>query len=749
MDCEQKKMFKKNLKKKIIAGALALISAVSLCGCSDGDWDDYEEYDSEETSYEDNSNTNTEKSDSDFTDTNISENTLSGDRASSLVLGSDGNVTITRKQRAEETPMGEDGTWTVFVYLCGSDLESESGLGVSDMEEMSIASTSQNIKFVVQAGGAASWSDYDIPETRHNRFVITGGNITLVDDVSQTNMGDSSTLTSFLNWGIENYPAAKMGLVFWNHGGGSITGVCFDENYDYDSLSLKEIDNSLTSVFDNMTDKFEFIGFDACLMATVENASMLVPHARYMYASEELEPGYGWDYIAIGNYLDRNPDCDGAELGKVVADSFYASCDDIGEGDNATFSVTDLSKIDDLVTAVNKAAESMNSAADDSSALASMVRGINSARNYGGNNKSEGYTNMVDLGALMSAVSDNAAAANEVLAAIDNAVIYNIYGDNESGSTGLSTYYPLMVSGSEELSIFKDICISPYYMTFIDRIAYGSANGGSVDDYSADDTWLSDGAEYWNDDEDYDFFSDFWSIFDSEDDTGIDFVSDDSSIYFSEEPHVNDNGIYTFTFDSDSIDNVGSVNCSVYYVDDKNECLYELGIDSYVSVDWDTGVVEDLFDALWYTLPDSQLLAMYVVEQNDGYDVFSSPILLNGSETNLRIKYDYSGENAEISILGVWDGVNSSGQASKTIYQLSEGDVIVPLYYTYDFDGSYIDITEGYEYTFDGNSSVYLNYLPDTDYQYSFEINDIFGNTYYTDFTTFAVEGCEAFFYKD
>ena len=76
MDCEQKKMSEKNLKKKIIAGALALISAVSLCGCSDGDWDDYEEYDSEETSYEDNSNTNTEKSDSDFTDTNISENTL-------------------------------------------------------------------------------------------------------------------------------------------------------------------------------------------------------------------------------------------------------------------------------------------------------------------------------------------------------------------------------------------------------------------------------------------------------------------------------------------------------------------------------------------------------------------------------------------------------------------------------------------------------------------------------------------------
>ena len=123
-----------------------------------------------------------------------------------------------------------------------------------------------------------------------------------------------------------------------------------------------------------MTDKFEFIGFDACLMATVENANMLVPHARYMFASEELEPGYGWDYTAIGQYLDSNPNCDGAELGKVVADSFYSSCADVWSEDSATFSITDLSKIDALIEAVNNAAASMNQSANDPSALASMIR---------------------------------------------------------------------------------------------------------------------------------------------------------------------------------------------------------------------------------------------------------------------------------------------------------------------------------------------------------------------------------------
>jgi hypothetical protein len=33
-------------------------------------------------------------------------------------------------------------------------------------------------------------------------------------------------------------------------------------------------------------------------MATIETASMLVPYADYMVASEELEPGTGWDYNA-------------------------------------------------------------------------------------------------------------------------------------------------------------------------------------------------------------------------------------------------------------------------------------------------------------------------------------------------------------------------------------------------------------------------------------------------------------------
>ena len=49
----------------------------------------------------------------------------------------------------------EKKPWTIFVYLCGSDLESDSGLASKDLWEM-IAATTKGAHYVVQTGGANS-----------------------------------------------------------------------------------------------------------------------------------------------------------------------------------------------------------------------------------------------------------------------------------------------------------------------------------------------------------------------------------------------------------------------------------------------------------------------------------------------------------------------------------------------------------------------------------------------------------------
>ena len=104
---------------------------------------------------------------------------------------------------------------------------------------MIAGSKSENVKFVIQTGGAGAWADtYGISAEKTQRYVVTGGEISLIEEKESVNMGKEDVLVDFLGWGIENYAAAKMGLIFWNHGGGSISGVCFDELNENDSLSL-------------------------------------------------------------------------------------------------------------------------------------------------------------------------------------------------------------------------------------------------------------------------------------------------------------------------------------------------------------------------------------------------------------------------------------------------------------------------------------------------------------------------------
>lgn len=330
--------------------------------------------------------------------------------------------------------------------------------------------------------------------------------------------------------------------------------------------------------------------------------------------------------------------------------------------------------------------------------------------------------------------------------ALNDAVVYNVYGDDEYGSNGLSTYYPLSIEGSQELNIFKDICVSPQYMSFVDKMAYGSANG-SIDGYS-DDMWLDEENGYW-DDESWEE-TDFWSYLDDLIGGGLSFTDNDSSINFAEGPYLNDEGTFTFTLDSGSIDNVSGVYCSVFYVDEENGYLYELGLDNYVNVDWDNGTVEDKFDGLWYMLGDGQVLATYIVEEGEDYDIYTAPILLNGEQTNLRIKMQYHDDGYDNFILGTWDGIDENGQADKTVRKLRQGDVITPVYYTYDENGEYVDDMTGDEYVYDGDTKVYDNFLPSADYLYSFCIEDIFGNSSYTDFVTFDVDDSGAVsFYID
>ena len=72
------------------------------------------------------------------------------------VREADGQLSIERPELPDRSPMGKEGTWTIFVYLCGSDLESESGMATDDLIEMCDALDSDKVRFVIQTGGLSA-----------------------------------------------------------------------------------------------------------------------------------------------------------------------------------------------------------------------------------------------------------------------------------------------------------------------------------------------------------------------------------------------------------------------------------------------------------------------------------------------------------------------------------------------------------------------------------------------------------------
>lgn len=697
-----------------------------LSGCSawlmseglDGDegWSDYEEEDDEGYS----GGSATIGGDSSYQGSVLEDNSLKG----TVISQENGQMQISRRSRDEEIPMG-DGDWTIFVYLCGSDLESDGGAASSDIEEAFAARGSGQVKVVYQTGGSFFWYQ-NINENRVQRYLLEDGDLTLVDEKPEANMGTASTLADFLSWGVSNYPSERMGLILWDHGSGSINGVCFDEQYDYDSLTLGELDHALNQVYDQMTDRFEFIGFDACLMSTLETANVLTPYARYMYASQEMEPGSGWDYTSLLNNLAANPDQDGAQLGEKVCREYYDHCADYGFGSqrSATFSIIDLSKIDDVLISMNEAFRVVYEQGD----LGDVTRAVLEADSFGGNSVSEGYSNMLDLGNMLDQLSGYGQEVRDASQTLQSCVLYTMNGRLHKNASGLSVYYPVSIQGSEELKIFSRICPSNYYYALIDKIAYGAENGSAADydnstllsDMADINEWLGEESGFTGD-----VSTNAGEFADIE--IGQMGVSD---IYFDED------GIYTVSFDN--MDELAYACCSVGMDDDADGFFY-LGTTEEVIYDIDRNCVTDNFDGLWPCINDN-LLALELVNTTDSCSIYTCNVLLNDQiETNLRIEYDW--EYDEWSVIGIWDGIDEeTGMASREVYELQDGDVITPAYYWFSVDDDE-DWYYGDDIVVDGDIEITYEYLPEGVYYYCFELHDIYGNVYYTPFTLQYVDG--------
>ncbi|MCE5344035.1 MAG: clostripain-related cysteine peptidase [Eubacteriales bacterium] len=373
-------------------------------------------------------------------------------------------------------------TFTLMVYLCGTDLESDGGLATDDLNEMvkSGVKPGGNVNVYVQTGGTKNWTNKKITDGKAERWSLDSKGLTRLEKLGKVNMGDGDAFAAFLSYGLEHFPADRYGLIFWDHGAGATEGVCYDEITD-DSLNMAEIYAAFQTVTQEPNyRKFAMVGFDACLMADYEMAVHLQSFTDYMIASEETEPGEGWSYDSWLPTLVKDPGADMETVGHKIVDGFLKAVDDAGYGEFGTLSVLNLNRMDALRAAVEAMGTSLETAvAGDGFKAISRTR--QQMPSFG--ETDDAASDMIDLTLFAQKfASYDAAGAEALRKALADVVVVNGYTANLSASviSGLAVLVPFTTRADADgyLSEYDTQNLMPAYTGFV-RGFVDTLQGGS------------------------------------------------------------------------------------------------------------------------------------------------------------------------------------------------------------------------------------------------------------------------------
>ena len=347
-------------------------------------------------------------------------------------------VTVIEQQRDDQT---------IMIYMCGADLESENGLASGDIYEiLKVNNQPDDVNIIIETGGANSWSSsygYGISSTKLERWHVENRSLVKDASLSYTSMGLTSTFQSFLEWGITNYPADRMGVILWNHGGG-MRGVCYDEKKNDDNLLTDEVSAALSGAFNNTgTSKLEWIGYDACLMQVQDIASINSDYFNYMIASEESEAGEGWDYDTwVDDAYSKKTT---PVIMKAIVDGFIADNGGASSSSNdQTLSYLDLSYMSAYITAWDnmsaQLATKLNSGNRSSfnSLVTSAKHFAETDYDYFGTFDAKDFVNKL---AANSTFNPGSTYTDAVIAAHKNLVAYSVCGKGAGNSYGLCMYW--------------------------------------------------------------------------------------------------------------------------------------------------------------------------------------------------------------------------------------------------------------------------------------------------------------------
>lgn len=627
-------------------------------------------------------------------------------------------VTVGCLDWEEDIPPEEQGnasdTYTLMLYMCASDLESECGFATEDLNEIMYGYTAGNLNVIVQTGGTAEWQNTVVADDRCQRYRVTEDGLELVDDsLGMQNMADSATLTDFIQYCSSNYAADHYGLVLWDHGGGVVGGYGYDENFGGDSMSLTEMSCALGDANVHL----DMLGFDACLMANFETCLMAAPYADYLIASEEPEPGCGWYYTDWIGKLSENCGIPPKRYGRQIIDDYITESGWDSPSMYSTLGMFDLQQV------TQKLLPALSQFSDDAvqQLSAGEYRRISQSRS---NTRAVYQSELDHIDLLDYAQHSQSETADQLEQAVSDCVVYYRETENGSGDNGLSILFPYYDLSALDMleEMYQTLGYDDAYPAFLEQFANVMAGGqisvsgfsntqnhAAASEYSGFQ-WFDADAGY--DESYYETYSADLSLLETTEVDGrwvLELSEEDWEI-------VNDAAMQMFAvYDG-------------FYVD--------MGLDDYCEFD-DYGNLIVEYDQTWVALDGQVVPFFHESYTSDGDSFFtcgSVPCVYNGIDAEIVLVWDT--EHPSGYAAGVRP-VYTDSVAAKGLYDICDGDTFQVYYDIYDEDLNYVETMTLDDEIFTVQDSLEVGYadaaeqLGDTFIYYVLE--DIYNNTYYTD----------------
>ena len=666
------------------------------------------------------------------------------------------NTTVAKGAREKYTEIlgkGKDEV-TIMVYMCGTDLESRSAMGTSDLQEMLNADLGDNVNLLVYTGGCSKWQNNVISSTKNQIYLLKDGKMKLLEEYKAISMTDPNTLTTFIKWCAEEYPANRNMLIFWDHGSGSINGYGYDEKYaSSGSMDLSEINQALKK--GGVT--FDFIGFDACLMATLETALMLTDYADYMIASEETEPGVGWYYTDWLTALGEDTSMATVEIGKNIVDDFVETCAQKCRGQKTTLSVVDLAELEKTVPADFK---------DFAKSASELIQNneyktVSDAR-Y--NTREFAQSSAIDQVDLVHLAKNMGTEEGEELAdTLLSAVKYNRTSSDMTNAYGLSIYFPYKkVSAVDDVvDTYEAIGIDEEYARCIREFAslevggQTSAGGTTSALPSLLGNLLGGGSSQSSSGGSADIIGSLLSSFLSNrgnieglDRGNVDFFSESamdtdamatylSQNYFDASALVwteNSAGQRVLHLSEEQWSLVHGLEMNMFY--DDGEGYVDLGFDNVFEFDKNGDLLGET-DRTWLAINGQPVAYYYLDTMDDGtnYSITGRvPALLNGDRVDLILVFDNANPQGYIAGARTVYTEGETETVAKAMGALQVGDKLDFLCDYYSYNGEYMDSYYlGEQMTVTDNMLISNVDVGEGDVKVTFRFTDIYNQQYWTE----------------